>query len=55
MVFQNGENSFVVEIKSVENHTWQGVVTWVQGERKEYFRSTLELLTLMESVLPTSA
>lgn len=43
--------SFVVEVKSQENHTWQGTITWVEGKKKENFRSTLELIRLMDSTL----
>jgi len=43
--------SFVVEIKSQENHTWQGTITWVEGKKKENFRSALELIRLMDSTL----
>lgn len=41
--------SFVVEIKSKENHTWQGSIMWVEGQKKANFRSVLELLKLMDS------
>lgn len=44
--------SFVVEVKSVENSSWQGTVSWVEGWKKEYFRSALELIRLMDSTLP---
>ncbi len=44
--------SFVVEVKSVENSSWQGTVSWVEGRKKEYFRSALELIRLMDSTLP---
>ena len=43
--------SFVVEIKSRENHTWQGSITWVEAQQKENFRSALELIRLMDSAL----
>lgn len=43
--------SFVVEIKSRENHTWQGTITWIEGKEKTNFRSALELITLMNSTL----
>lgn len=47
-----GKNqSFVVTIKSMENHTWQGTVSWVEGKKQENFRSALELIRLMDSVL----
>ena len=47
----NDNQSFVIEIKSRENHTWQGTATWVEGKKKENFRSVLELLKLMDSTL----
>ena len=43
--------SFVVEVKCQENHTWQGTITWVEGKKKENFRSVLELIRLMDSTL----
>ena len=47
----NSNQSFVVEIKSQENHTWQGTITWVEAKKKENFRSALELIRLMDSTL----
>lgn len=47
----NVNQSFVVEIKSQENHTWQGTITWVEGKKKKNFRSALELIRLMDSAL----
>ncbi len=49
--FGNSNQSFVVEIKSQENHSWQGTITWVEGKKKENFRSALELIRLMDSTL----
>lgn len=43
--------SFVVEIKSHENHTWQGTITWVEAQKKENFRSALEMMRLMDSAI----
>ncbi len=48
----NTSQSFVVEIKSRENHTWQGCVTWIEGKEKVNFRSFLELMRLMDSAMP---
>ena len=47
----NSNQSFVVEIKSQENHTWQGTITWVERKKKENLRSALELIRLMDSTL----
>ena len=50
----NGNQSFVVSIKSRENHTWQGSVTWVEEQKQENFRSVLELLKLMDSAISST-
>ncbi len=49
---RNDSSSFVIEVKSTQNHTWQGTVTWVEGKVKQNFRSALELIRLMDSTLP---
>ena len=52
MNMENEANqSFVISIKSQVNHTWQGSVTWVEGKKQQNFRSVLELLKLMDSVV----
>lgn len=48
---RNISQSFVIEVKSQENHSWQGTITWVEGKRKEYFRSALEMIRLIDSTL----
>lgn len=48
---KNVSQSFVIEVKSQENHSWQGAVTWVQGKKTEHFRSALELMRLLDSTL----
>ena len=50
----HGNQSFVVSIKSQENHTWQGSVTWVEEQKQENFRSVLELLKLMDSAISST-
>ena len=51
----NQSQSFVLEVKSKENHSWQGTITWVEGQKKENFRSALELIRLMDSILNEDA
>lgn len=48
-----GGQSFVIDVKSTEGGTWQGSILWVQEQKKIPFRSTLELLRLMDSVMKT--
>lgn len=43
--------TFVVHIKCCENATWQGEVTWAEKNKKESFRSALELLRLIDGAL----
>ena len=50
-----GSQSFVVTVRSHENHTWQGTVSWVEGKKQENFRSVLELLKLIDSAVETES
>lgn len=44
--------TFIVSVKSCQNGTWQGKVTWVESKQEHAFRSTLELIRLMDSAIP---
>lgn len=49
---QRGEKAtFVVRVMYRQNSSWQGEVTWVEQQRKERFRSALELVKLLDSAL----
>ena len=45
--------TFVVKIESRQNSTWQGTVRWMEGGDSQNFRSLLELIKLMQSVVGT--
>lgn len=45
------EATFAIHIKYRQNASWQGGVTWVDKQKKEYFRSALELARLIDSVM----
>lgn len=45
------EATFLIQVKYRQNSSWQGEVTWVDGQKKEYFRSALELVRLIDSAL----
>ena len=47
--------TFIIEVHETENATWQGEIIWANEKRRQYFRSALELLRLMDSVLADSA
>lgn len=44
-------STFTVQVKCMEHDTWQGKLTWAEKNRSQYFRSTLELLKLMDRAL----
>ena len=43
--------TFGVRVLFRQNASWQGAVSWLEGGREESFRSVLELILLMDSVL----
>ena len=43
--------TFRLRILFRQNSSWQGFVSWVEGRQEESFRSTLELLMLLDSAL----
>ena len=47
----NAGETFVVNIKCRQNHTWQGTVKWIEGQKEIPFRSALELIKLMDSAM----
>lgn len=50
-----GGQSFIVNIKCTQNHTWQGNLTWVEQKKTLSFRSALELIKLIDSAMETVA
>ncbi len=46
--------TFVIRVQYRQHSSWQGEVTWVDGGKKEYFRSALELVRLIDGVLNDS-
>ena len=49
--YKAGKNSFLVTIRDCRNQTWQGEVTWIERGEKIPFRSALELMRLIDSVV----
>ena len=48
---QMKKGTFILEINDTQNQSWQGQIEWVQGRKKENFRSLMELLRLIDSVV----
>lgn len=45
--------TFIIDIKCVQNNTWQGTILWTQTQQKIPFRSALELIRLLDSAIKT--
>lgn len=48
---QKKTETFIIKVMDQQNATWQGSVTWVDEQREQYFRTTLELLKLIDGAL----
>lgn len=44
-------NSFLVVVKDTQQETWQGTIEWIEQNKKQSFRSALEMLKLIDSAL----
>ena len=47
----NSGETFWVQLRNTQNATWRGTVAWTGGRKQETFRSALELIKLIDSVL----
>lgn len=45
------KGTFIVQVQYRQNSTWQGQVVWAEENRKEHFRSALELMKLIDSAM----
>lgn len=45
------KTEFLIQIKSQENYSWQGTIHWLKENKKEHFRSAIELIRLIDSAL----
>lgn len=45
------KQTFILEVNDTQHQSWQGTVEWVQGQKKQSFRSVMELLRLLDSVV----
>ena len=45
---------FIVRVIYNEHATWQGEIVWVEKQEKQYFRSALELIKLIDNALDES-
>lgn len=45
---------FVIKVDHFQNETWQGRIIWAEENRTERFRSTLELIGLINEAIGVS-
>ena len=45
------EETFLIRISECQNATWQGSILWAERKKKKYFRSTLEMLSLIDEAV----
>ena len=49
------KGTFEISVKFTQNSTWQGQIHWVEENKKQNFRSALEMLKLMDEALCAGA
>lgn len=45
------KQTFIIEVQDTQCQSWQGNIEWIQGQKKQSFRSVIELLKLMDSAI----
>ena len=45
------KGTFIVQVQYRQNATWQGQVLWAEKNKKEYFRSALELIRMIDNAV----
>ena len=48
---EQGRATFLIKVLYRQNATWQGTIEWIGTGKSQHFRSTLELINLMEGAL----
>lgn len=43
--------TFVIQVQFRQNATWQGTITWAEQNKTQHFRSTMEMIKLMDSAV----
>ncbi len=50
---KNTKGTFIVKVDNYQSGTWQGRVIWADENVTEHFRSTLELMKLIDEAVST--
>lgn len=46
--------TLVITLLDEQAATWQGVIQWLEGQKTTHFRSTMELLHLIDEIQKTA-
>jgi len=49
------KNSFLVSVHRQDHQSWQGSIQWLETGQKVHFRSALEMMTLIDKALNSTA
>ena len=52
---KNTKGTFIVKVDNYQSGTWQGRVIWADENVTEHFRSTLELMKLIDEAVSAEA
>lgn len=47
----SSKSTFVVQIQFCQNSSWQGTIAWTEQKKEQRFRSTLEMVKLIDEAL----
>ena len=47
MELKSGDATFTIHVQFRQNASWQGTISWIQGNKTQRFRSELEMIKLM--------
>ena len=48
---EKNKATFIIHVQFRRNATWQGTIQWVESQKQQSFRSTLEMLRLIDEAL----
>lgn len=49
------DKSFMIVIKDTQNASWQGTIEWLDQNKKQHFRSALEMIKLIDSAVENNS
>ena len=51
MLMATDKGNFIVKVLDQQHNSWQGTITWLSNNTTKPFRSTLELILLIDNAL----